>query len=216
MSENEISIYCHEKFLRHNPSLCEQMDGGYRRSKGRNKIVSPIEVESFGSIGSTRIIQGSALDGTPLHPHHQQEQQNKMMKAMNQLHQTEQQRLAMLQQLMQQEQVTLLRQSNCQEENQYEALFMGQTGRGGGEASAVRNNMIGLTDSLISLPGRNHGNIMNNDRFAVGMHCTNQGFMPYRSNQNLLGMDLILDTLFPASNVKSNNPFKEKHDANRE
>lgn len=215
MSENEISIYCHEKFLRHNPSLCEQMDGGYRRSKEMNKLVSPIEVESFGSIGSTRIIQGAALDGTPLHPHYQQEQQNKMVKEMNQLHQTEQQRLTMLQQLMQQEQVTLLRQSNCQEGNQYEALFMGLTGRGGGEASAARNNMIGFTDSLISLPGRNHGDIMNNDRFTVGMHCTNQGFMPYRPNQNLLGMDFILDTLFPASNVVSNNPFKEKHDANR-
>lgn len=191
------------------------MDGGYRRSKEVNTLGSPIEVKAFGSMGSTRIIQGSTLDGVPLHHHLQQEQQHKILMAMNQLYQTEQQRLTMLQQLMQQEQKALLRQSNCQQGNHHGALFMGQAGRGDGEGSANRNNTSGFTDCLTSLLGRNHSIIMNDDRFTSGIHSTNQEFMPYRPIHNRLGMDFILGTLSTASNV-SDNLFKEKHDANRE
>ncbi len=174
MAEHEISVYCHDKFLRHNPSLCELMDGGYRRPK---------EVEDFRSIGS-RSTQVSVPDGAQLH------QQQNTMSTMNQLYQIQHQRM-MLQQMqhLQQEQ-RIMAQSNIRG-NPHAALSMGQTGGG-------NNPTIGFSDNPNSLMGRNHGII--NNASTTGLHRASQGFMPYRPTPNYLDRDFIIGALSSSSN----------------
>lgn len=196
MSEREISIYCHDKFLRHIPSLCEQMNGGYRR---------PQEV---GVILGSR----STQDGMQLAlQQQQQQQQQSMMMTMNQLRQIEQQRMTMLQQLMEQEQRMLMQSHHFQQGGSHPgALLMGQAGRVGGASMIGNSNMIGLNDSPSSLLGRNLDNFVNNCS-TQGLNRISQGLMPYLPTKN--DRDFILGALSSASNNVAGKPFTA-NDAN--
>lgn len=185
MSEREISIYCHDNFLRHIPSLCEQMNGGYRKS------------QEVGVILGSRNTQ----DGMQLAL--QQQQQHSMMMTLNQLRQIEQQRMTMLQQLMEQEQRMMIQSHQFQQGGSHPgALLVGQAGRVGGASMIGNSNMIGLNDNPSSLFGRNLDNFVNNSS-TQGLNRISQGLMPNLPNRD---MDFILGALSSTSNV-AGKPF---------
>ena len=175
------------------------MDGGNRR---------PQEVDAlFGSIQPRSTTQEFVLDGLH-HPqpqeqqrHQMQQEQQNMMMSMHQLYQIEHQRMTILQQLMLQEQRTLLRQWNCQQGNHHEALFMGQGDGVGGASTTINNDLSGLNDTAL-LRGRNIDTSMPNGPTA-GMHRTSQSVTPYLSMQNHRDMDynMLCAALSSVSNV---------------
>jgi len=85
--EKEMSIYTHDKFLRDNPALCQQMDGGHRRRNTANSssfpngsVGSGLGMQEFGGGGNGI---GSFVGSQQLEQH-----QNMMVQQMQQLQAT--------------------------------------------------------------------------------------------------------------------------------
>jgi hypothetical protein len=196
-TEKEMSIYTHEKFLRDNPTLCQQMDGGHRRrnsqKESQDDTVAAL-TQAQGTTGNNTNNQDTASIG--------QFQQNMMMQQMQQL----QQQNMMIQQLQAHQQ-----QLNNQN-NQAPMFDMSALNNMGGGNGNTMNAMMGSfnnNSNAAGLMGNDNQGGNNNDMNglmdsnatnAMGMRRTSLGFMPYLPATNRRGSGFSTGGLSTISN----------------
>jgi len=202
--EKEMSIYTHEKFLRDNPALCQQMDGGHRR---RNSATSssmtsgsgPSIQESLSQFGMGGNGMGGGVQGMSQQQQQLQQQQNMMMQQMQ--HQVQ----------VQQQQQQMSGNQNQANQNSMNSMFdISNMGTGGGGSnnfnSMMFNNMnngnnsnnnansaLGNVATTNLMGGADNGAVM-------GMRRTSLGFMPYLPTSNRRGSDFSMGGLSTVSN----------------
>jgi len=168
-----MSIYTHEMFLRDNPGLCQQMDGGHRR---RNSTKEPNDAPR--GLGAVR--EGNVHQDASNLP--QLQQQNMMIQQMQQM----QQQNIMMQQLQAQQQQ--MNQNQANQGPSFDMSTMNNMGQGvGGSnfnpmmASAFNNNSGGNQGNMNIMDSGASGPVANS---AMGMRRTSLGFMPYLPASN--------------------------------
>jgi len=179
-ADKEMSIYTHEKFLRDNPNLCQQMDGGHRR-RNSQKESSEDEVSHAGleSSQGPNVASGIHQDNMA----QQLQQQNAMMQQMQQLQQQNMLMQQLQQQQLQQQQHQQMGQNQANQAPTFDMSALNSMGGNGGVPNL--NSMMGSFNNNASSMG-NQGNmnsLMDGQSTmggaAMGMRRTSLGFMPY-------------------------------------
>ena len=166
--DKEMSIYTHEQFLRDNPTLCHQMDGGHRRrsslkdtstSGGENPARGQVGRASTSSLASSFTSQSSGVGGIGggIQDISQQLAQQSMMIQMQQLHQQQQN---MMMQQMHQHQVmnqNPAASAMSQQGQQGSGGGMGQQGQGGSQQGANNQMMFDMSTFNSMQQGNNGG-----------------------------------------------------------
>jgi len=191
-AEKEMSIYTHEKFLRDNPALCQQMDGGHRSRNSHKETQDDDDVVLVVGGSSQAGASGSGAG------HHQD----------TNMQQFQQQTLMMQQQMQQLHQQNMMMQQLQQQQQQHHQMGQNQASQAPMYDTSTLNNMAGGTtgggagtnyNSMMSSYNNNHNpshnslsmvnqsnntmNLMDSSIAtggnAMGMRRTSLGFMPY-------------------------------------
>jgi len=192
--EKEMSIYTHEKFLRDNPALCQQMDGGHRR---RNSSKDSTPASSVNLLGLGQGL-GGGMGLTQQDSQQLQQQQSLMMQQMQQLEQQNMMMQAMQQQVQQQQHQQNNQMNN--QNNQGQNSLFDASNIGGGSSNFNSMMFNNNSNNPSSMMGSNMSLMDGNGGAVMGMRRTSLGFMPYLPTSNRRDSGFSIGGLSTASN----------------